>query len=38
MASLLVRFSVLLMMSSADPTSQFNGSKFYWKLGYNKSL
>jgi len=28
-------FAVVLMTSSADPTSQYRGSKFYWILGYS---
>jgi len=31
-------FVVCLMTPSADPTSQFRGSKFYLILGYNTSL
>jgi len=31
-------FAVILMTSSADPTSWYCGSKFYWILGYNTSL
>jgi len=28
-------FAVILMMSLADPTSRYGGSKFYWILGSN---
>jgi len=33
-----VRFSVILMTSSTDPTSLFRGAKFHRILGCNTSL
>ena len=32
-----VGFAVFWMTSSAEPTSRFRGSKFYWKLGSKDS-
>jgi len=33
-----VCFAVILMTSSADPTSRLCDSKLYWILSYNTSL